>query len=55
MIRDRLLGALDADAAQNLNIHLGELMTATGEQKLPPARKAAEQLRKVAAAAGRAR
>ncbi len=55
LIRDRLLGALDADAAQNLNIHLGELMTATGEQKLPPARKAAEQLRKMAAAAGRAR
>jgi hypothetical protein len=51
LIRDRLIAALDADAAQNLNIQLGELMSATAEQKLVPARKAAEQLRKVVAAA----
>ncbi len=55
LIRDRLLGALDADVAQNLNVHLGELMTATGDQKLPLARKAAESLRQLVAEAGRAR
>jgi hypothetical protein len=53
LIRDRILTALDADVAQNLNIQLGELMAATGDQKLVPARKAAEKLRTVIAAQAR--
>lgn len=49
LIRDRLLGSLHPDAAQNLNILLGELMTATAEGKLVPARKAAENMRALVA------
>lgn len=51
LIRDRILGALDADTAQSLNIQLGELMTAAADEEFDAASEAAGKLREIIGAA----
>ena len=51
LIRDRILKAVDADTAQNLNIHLGELMSASADKEFDAAKAAAGKLREIVAGA----
>ena len=49
LIRDRILAKLDAETAQNLNIELGELMTAAADEEFDAAGEAAGKLREIVA------
>ena len=49
IIRDRILKSLDADTAQNLNIFLGELISAAADEEFDAASEAADKLREVVA------
>lgn len=49
LIRDRILAKLDAETAQNLNIELGELMTAAADEEFDAASEAAGKLREIVA------
>lgn len=49
LIRDRILGVLDFETNQNLNIQLGELMTAVADEELAKAVDAANKLRGIIA------
>lgn len=49
LIRDRLIGALDADTMQSLNIQLGELMTASADKEMDAASEAATKMREIIA------
>ncbi len=49
LVRDRILTSLDAGTVQNLNIQLGELMTASAGKELDAASEAAGKLREIVA------
>ncbi len=49
LIRDRILGSLDPETTQNLNIQLGELMPAAADAEFDAATEAAEKLRDIVA------
>ncbi len=51
LIRDRLLGALDAQTTQDLNVQLGELMPAAADAEFDAAAEAAIALREIVAQA----